>query len=693
MQTTIGFGLSKLAQTRNIGVIAHIDAGKTTVTERILYYTGRIHKMGEIHDGNATMDAMEEERKHGITIMAAATTCWWNGYRLNLIDTPGHADFTVEVQRSLRVLDGGVVVFDAAKGLEPQTETVWRQADQYALPRIGFVNKLDRTGADFYGSVAMVKEWLLGAKVLAIQMPLGIEQAFSGVIDLVQNCAIYFGEDASGSEVVRLAIPPQFVAEATARREELLEALADVDDDLMLHFLEDPESITPDQIKASLRQATIARKIVPMVCGSALKNKGVQWLLDAIVDYLPSPLERPAIAGLNPLTDQTEQRRADADEPLAALVFKIVAEKFGRLAFVRVYSGKLKTGSYLLNANRNQTERIGRLVRLHSQQQERVEEAAAGDIVAIIGLKNTFTGDMLCQPDRPLVLEQIKFPEPVIKLALEPKAQTDQAKLGFALQRLAEEDPTLHVGSDGESGQIEVAGMGELHLQIVVEWLQHQFGLEVYTGRPYVAYRQTVRRSSTKVTGKYIRQTGGNGQYRHVEIELEPLARGSGVEFENELVGGIIPQEYLKGVEAGVRETLASGGAGKLGYPIIDVRVRLVGGSYQAQDSSVEAFKIAASMAVREAVSQAQPVTLEPIMEVEVLTPEESLGEVLGNLSARRGQILTTEMRGWNMIMVRAYVALSAMFGYVNELRSRTKGRAGYSMQFDHYDFSPQVKL
>ena len=677
--------LESLKKTRNIGIIAHIDAGKTTTTERILYYTGLVHKIGEVHEGAATMDYMAQERERGITITAAATTCFWQDNRINIIDTPGHVDFTVEVQRSLRVLDGGVVVFDGVAGVEPQSETVWRQADQYGVPRICFANKMDRTGASFDRTFAMIIE-RLGANPVAIQLPIGLEQQFRGIVDLIENKAIIYTDD-QGKTMAASEIPADMVEEVKKRREQMVEKIAETDDDLTTRFL-DGEEISADDLRAALRTAVIARKIVPVLCGSALKNKGVQPLLDAIVAYLPSPLDKPPVVGINPDTDEEESRELDPSQPFSALAFKIVADPYGRLAFFRVYSGKLRTGSYVLNSTKDKRERIGRIVRLHADKREDVEEVTAGDIAAIVGLKDTFTGDTLCDPDHPIILEKITFPEPVIDQSLEPKTKADQDKMGIALQKLAEEDPTFRVRTDEDSGQTIISGMGELHLEIIVDRMKREYRVEANVGRPQVAYRETIQ-GTAKAEGKFVRQSGGKGQYGHVWIEVEPQERGKGFEFVNGIVGGIIPREYIPGVEQGIREALKNGIIA--GFPVIDVKVKLVDGSYHDVDSSVDAFKIAGSMAIKSAVNKATPVILEPVMKVEVTTPEEFLGTVLGDLNSRRGTVLGSENRGGNTQVVQAHVPLSEMFGYVNNLRGSTQGRASYSMEFDHYDPLPRT--
>lgn len=677
--------LERLSKTRNIGIIAHIDAGKTTTTERILYYTGLVHKIGEVHEGAATMDFMAQERERGITITAAATTCFWQDNRINIIDTPGHVDFTVEVQRSLRVLDGGVVVFDGVAGVEPQSETVWRQADQYGVPRICFANKMDRTGASFYRTFEMIIE-RLGANPVAIQLPIGLEQNFQGIIDLIENKAIIYSDD-QGKTMSSSEIPTNMIEEVRKMRDTMIEKIAETDDELTLKYL-DGEEITVDELHKALRKAVIGRKIVPVLCGSALKNKGVQPLLDAIVAYLPSPLDKPAVVGINPETEEEEERPLDPNEPFAALAFKIVADPYGRLAFFRVYSGKVKTGSYVLNSTKDKRERIGRIVRLHADKREDVDEVTAGDIAAMVGLKDTFTGDTLCDPEHPIILERITFPEPVIDQSLEPKTKADQDKMGIALQKLAEEDPTFRVKTDEDSGQTIISGMGELHLEIIVDRMKREFRVEANVGRPQVAYRETVQ-GTARAEGRFVRQSGGKGQYGHVWITVEPNERGKGFEFINGIVGGTIPREYIPGVEFGIREALKNGIIA--GFPVIDVKVKLVDGSYHEVDSSVDAFKIAGSMAIKSAVNKATPVLLEPVMKVEVTTPEDFLGAILGDLNSRRGMVLGSDNRGGNTQVISAFVPLSEMFGYVNNLRGSTQGRASYSMEFAHYDPLPRT--
>jgi elongation factor G len=668
-----------LGRTRNIGIIAHIDAGKTTVTERILFYTKKIYKIGEVHEGAATMDWMPQEQERGITITAAATTCFWNDHRINIIDTPGHVDFTVEVERSLRVLDGAVVVFDGVAGVEPQSETVWRQADRYQVPRICFINKLDRTGASFWRDVDMIRE-RLGVIPVPIQIPIGIEDTFRGVVDLVRMRALVWRDDL-GNTFDDVDIPADLLDEATRNRERLLEAVADVDDELAHKYLEG-EEISEAEIQHGIRLATLQYKWVPILCGSALKNKGVQPMLDAVVDYLPSPLDVPPVIGLRPGTDVEILKTPDDSEPFSALAFKIAADPFvGKLAFFRVYSGTLKSGSYVLNATKGKKERIGRILQMHANHREEIDTVYAGDIAAAVGLKDTYTGDTLSDPDHPVILESMTFPEPVIEVAIEPKTKADQDKLGIALQRLAEEDPTFRVKTDEESGQTLIAGMGELHLDVLVDRMVREFKVAANVGKPQVAYRETIRRAA-EGNGRFVRQTGGKGQYGHAVIRLEPLPKGGGYEFVDKIVGGTIPREYIKPIDQGIRETLDSGVYANV--PMVDVRVTLIDGSYHEVDSSEMAFKIAGSMAVKDAVSKASPTILEPMMQVEVTMPEEFMGDVIGDLNSRRGQIEGMDPRGSTQV-VRAAVPLAEMFGYATDLRSMTQGRASYSMELSHY--------
>jgi elongation factor G len=679
-----------LERIRNIGIIAHIDAGKTTTTERILFYTGRSYKLGEVHEGTAIMDWMEQERERGITITAAATTAEWKNHRINIIDTPGHVDFTAEVERSLRVLDGGVVVFDAVAGVEPQSETVWRQADKYRVPRICFVNKMDRTGANFMRTVEMIRD-RLGAKPVPIQVPIGAEDRFRGIVDLMTNTAFIYSDETGKREELD-EIPAEVAAQAEQLRQEMIEAIAETDDELMLLYLEG-EELGVDEMKRALRAATIAGKLVPVLCGAALRNKGVQRVLDAVVDYLPSPLDIPPITGTlpgqHPGDDGVEliTRPADENAPFAGLVFKIVADPYvGKLAYFRVYSGKLEAGSYVLNSTRNQRERIGRLVQMHANHREEIKEVYAGDIAAMIGPKQSFTGDTICDPDNPIVLESIRFPEPVIRLAIEPKTKTDQDKMGIALARLGEEDPTFRVSTDQETGQTIIAGMGELHLEVIVDRMKREYKVEANVGKPQVAYRESITQPAD-VDSKFVRQTGGKGQYGHVKLRLEPLERGQGFEFVNAIVGGAIPKEYIPAVEQGIREAMETGVVA--GFPVVDLRATLYDGSFHEVDSSEMAFKIAASMGLKEGVRKGRPVLLEPIMKVEVTTPEEFLGTVLGDLNARRGHVEGMEARG-NAQVVRAYVPLGSMFGYTTDLRSATQGRATSSMEFAYYQPLPE---
>ena len=673
-----------LQRTRNIGIIAHIDAGKTTVSERVLFYTKKIYKIGEVHEGAATMDWMEQEQERGITITAAATTCFWADHRINLIDTPGHVDFTVEVERSLRVLDGAVVVFDGVAGVEPQSETVWRQADRYGVPRFCFVNKLDRTGADFWRVVDMIRD-RLGAVAVPVQIPIGSEAAFRGVVDLVEMKAITYGADADDPGQTG-PIPADLAAEAATWHDKMVEALADLDDDIAHKFLEG-QPVGAEQLRAALRAGTLAYRIVPVLCGSALKNKGIQPMLDAVIDYLPSPLDVPPVTGTDPRTHEEVVRRTDPTEPFAALAFKIAADPFvGKLAFFRVYSGTLKSGSYVYNSTKGQRERVGRLVQLHANHREEVESVSAGDIAAAVGLKNTFTGDTLTDEAHPVVLEAITFPEPVIELAVEPKTKADQDKMALALQRLAEEDPTFRVSTDQETAQTRIAGMGELHLEVIVDRMLREFKVQANVGRPQVSYREAIRQGA-KAEGRLVRQTGGKGQYGHAVITLEPLERGSGYVFESKIVGGAIPREFWKAVEEGIRDALAGGVVA--GYPLIDAKATLIDGSFHEVDSSEMAFRIAGSMAAKAAVAKADPCILEPVMRVEVVTPDDFMGDVIGNLNARRGSVDGIEERGTSRV-IGAHVPLAEMFGYATDLRSMTQGRATYSMEFSRYAEVPQ---
>ena len=668
-----------LAKTRNIGIIAHIDAGKTTVTERILFYTKKIYKIGEVHEGAATMDWMPQEQERGITITAAATTAFWGDHRINIIDTPGHVDFTVEVERSLRVLDGAVVVFDGVAGVEPQSETVWRQADRYGVPRFCFINKLDRTGADFWRGVTSIKE-RLGANAVPIQIPIGREDQFKGVIDLIEMQAIYYRDDL-GNNIEVVDIPDELRAEADQHRHTLIEAVAEMDDELTHKYLEG-EEFTVAEIKRGLRLGTLTTRIIPVLTGSALKNKGVQKMLDAVVDYLPSPLDVPPMIGLDPKSGGEVLRTPDDSEPFSALAFKIAADPFvGKLAFFRVYSGTLKAGSYILNPTKGKKERIGRILQMHANHREEIEQVYAGDIAAAVGLKDTYTGDTLTDPDHPVILESMTFPEPVIEVKIEPKTKADQDKLALALQRLSEEDPTFRVHTDPESSETLIAGMGELHLDVLVDRMIREFKVAANIGKPQVSYRETIRRAA-EGNGRFVRQTGGKGQYGHAIIKLEPAEKGAGYEFIDKIVGGTIPREYIKSVDAGIRETLGTGIYA--GFPVVDVKATLFDGSYHEVDSSEMAFKIAGSMAVKDAFAKADPAILEPIMRVEVTMPEEFMGDVIGDLNSRRGQIEGMESRSGTQV-VRSFVPLAQMFGYVTDLRSMTQGRATSSMEFSHY--------
>jgi elongation factor G len=673
-----------LEKTRNIGIIAHIDAGKTTTTERILFYTKKIHRIGEVHEGAATMDWMPQEQERGITITSAATTCFWQDNRINIIDTPGHVDFTAEVERSLRVLDGGVVVFDAVAGVEPQSETVWRQANKYDVPRICFVNKMDRIGADFWRTVDMIRE-RLGAVPVPIQIPIGRESNFKGFVDLITQRAIVFTDDL-GTKSENTDIPTDMETEVEQYHEALIERVAETDEELTLKYLEG-ETITDEELVVALRKATIENKLVPVLCGSSLKNKGVQAMLDAVIAYLPSPLDIPAPTGTNPDTDEAETRAVQDDAPFSALVFKIVSDPFvGRLSYLRVYSGMASKGASVENSTKGKTERIGRLLRMHANHREDIDEIRAGDICAAVGLRNTFTGDTLCSAQKPIILESITFPEPVIEIAVEPKTRADQDKMAIALGKLAEEDPTFQVRTDIDSGQTIIKGMGELHLDVIVDRMYREFKVEANIGRPQVAYRESITRTA-QAQGKHVRQTGGHGQYGDVWVRVEPNERGKGFEFVNGIVGGVVPKEYIKPTENGIRETLENGIIA--GYPMIDVKATLYDGSYHDVDSSEAAFKMAGSLAIKEAARKAGPVLLEPIMLVEVTTSEEFYGDVIGDLNRRRGTILGMESRGATHV-VRGHVPLAEMFGYVNDLRSMTSGRASYTMEFAHYDPVPK---
>jgi elongation factor G len=674
-----------LDKTRNIGIMAHIDAGKTTTTERILYYTGRSYKIGEVHEGTATMDWMVQEQERGITITSAATTCFWRDCRVNIIDTPGHVDFTVEVERSLRVLDGAVAILDAVSGVEPQTETVWRQADKYRVPRIVYVNKMDRVGADYYQCLEMMRT-RLGAHPVPIQLPIGRESEFIGMIDLIDQVGMVWADDESlGKDYTRIEVPADMRELVREHREKMIEALAEVDEHLLEKYVAG-QPISPDEIKAAIRKGTLLMKLFPVLCGASFKNKGVQPLLDAVLDYLPSPLEIPPMQGINPETGATEERKASDDEPFAALAFKIMNDQHvGQLVFLRVYSGTLAAGSAVYNSTKDKKERVGRLLRMHAIKKEEIDGVAAGDIAAAIGLKLTTTGDTLCDAERPIVLESMTFPEPVIAVAIEPKTRADEERLGISLSRLALEDPTFRVTTDDETSQTLIHGMGELHLEIIVDRLLREFRVEANVGKPQVAYRETIRKPG-EAQGRFIRQTGGRGQYGDVYIEVEPGEPASGIVFENKIVGGSVPREYVPAVEKGIREAAETGVLA--GYPMVDIAVRLTDGSYHEVDSSEMAFKIAGSMGFKEACRRAKPVLLEPVMDVEVVTPEEYMGAVVGDLNSRRGRIISLEARGTSQV-IRAYVPLGQMFGYATEMRSMTQGRATYTMQFSRYEDVP----
>jgi elongation factor G len=680
-----------LERYRNIGIMAHIDAGKTTTTERILYYTGKTYKIGEVHEGAATMDWMEQEQERGITITSAATTCFWTRhgtpYRINIIDTPGHVDFTVEVERSLRVLDGAVTLLDSVAGVEPQTETVWRQADRYGVPRMIFANKMDRVGADFDRCLAMIRDRLT-KKAYPLQLPVGSGELFTGHIDLLRQVEVVFDEETLGKTFTEMPVPESLREKVAQARHELVEAAVEHEDDLLEKYLGGAE-LTVEEITRAIRNATVKHGFVPVFCGASFKNKGVQALLDGVIDYLPSPVDIPPVQGHLPLHDDTHVERCASDaEPFSALAFKIMTDPYvGRLTYFRVYSGSLKAGSYVYNSTKDKRERIGRLLQMHANKRDEIEEVLAGDIAAAIGLKETRTGDTLADEAKPVILEAMKFPNPVIDVAIEPKTKADQDKLAIAMQKLAEEDPTFRIRSDQETGQTIIAGMGELHLEIIVERMKREFKVEANVGRPQVAYRETIRKKVKDVEGKFIRQSGGKGQYGHVVIDLEPAPQGSGFLFEDKIVGGVIPREFIKPVEAGIREALEGGVLA--GHPLVDVKASLVFGSYHDVDSSEMAFKIAGSMAVKEAARLAHPVLLEPIMEVEVVTPSDFLGDVIGDLSSRRGKIGGMTQRG-DAQVVAADVPLGEMFGYSTQLRSMTQGRAVYSMQFDHYEEVPK---
>ena len=676
---------TSIEQVRNIGIIAHIDAGKTTVTERILYYTGRTYKIGEVHEGTAVMDWMEQERERGITITAAATSAEWSDHQINIIDTPGHVDFTVEVERSLRVLDGGVVVFDAVSGVEPQSETVWRQADRYKVPRICFVNKMDRIGADFWRTIDMIEERLEG-RPLAIQIPMGVEDKFEGIIDLIEQKAWTF---PAGQETdpVSLPIPAELVEEAAKQRELLIERTAEVDDQLMISYVEGHD-VTTTELKKALRRATLASVATPVMCGSALRNKGVRPLLDAVIDYLPSPVDVPAIVGNHPKSGDLVERKADDDDPFCALAFKIVSDPYvGRLAYFRVYSGQVSEGSAVLNSTHDEKERFGRLLRMHSNSREDITDVYAGDIAAAIGLKKTFTGDTLCSIEKPILLETIKFPEPVVSRAIEPKTKVDQDRLGESLRRLSEEDPTFITRYDDETGQTIISGMGELHLEVIADRLLREFRVDANVGQPEVAYKETIT-SEVATEGRFVRQSGGHGQFAVVKIQVRPLERGAGIEFKDETRGGSVPKEFIKPVETGVRQALQTGVLG--GYTVVDVAVSLVDGQFHAVDSSEVAFRNAGILAIRSALNSGNPILLEPVMSLEISAPDESFGDVLGDINSRRGQVNGVEARG-KLQIINAMLPLAESFGYTTDLRSLSQGRATFSMEFDHYAQVPKA--
>jgi elongation factor G len=672
-----------LEQTRNVGIMAHIDAGKTTTTERILFYTGRVHRMGEVHEGGATMDWMEQEQERGITITSAATTAMWRDHQINIIDTPGHVDFTVEVERSLRVLDGAVAVFCAKGGVEPQSETVWRQADKYGVPRIAYVNKMDILGADFFRVVEMMKN-RLRTNAVPVQLPIGAEEKFTGIIDLVKMKAVIYGDDL-GKDIKIEEIPDDLKEMADEYRFHMVESIAMSHEELLNKYLEEGD-LSEEELVNGIREATIAGDMIPVLCGTSYKNKGVQILLDAMVDYLPSPIDVPAITGINPDTDKQEERKSSEQEPFAALAFKVMTDPYvGKLVFMRVYSGKLEAGSTIINATKGKKERIGRILQMHANHREDVTEVYAGDIVGVVGLKNTQTGDTICIPQRPIILESMEFPDPVIRVAIEPKTKAGQEKMTMALVKLAEEDPTFKTYTDKETGQTIIAGMGELHLEIIVDRLLREFKVEADVGKPQVSYREAVTKKVT-AEGKFVRQTGGHGQYGHAVIELEPLEPGSGAEFVDKIVGGVIPKEFISPVEQGIMEARSNGPLG--GFEVVDFRATLIDGSYHDVDSSEVAFKVAGSMAFRDAVKKAKPVLMEPVMKVECVLPDEYLGDVMGSLSSRRGQIAGMEMVG-NAQVVQANVPLSEMFGYATSLRSQTQGRGTFSMQFSHFAAVP----
>ena len=665
--------------------MAHIDAGKTTTTERILFYTGRTHRIGEVHEGTATMDWMEQEQERGITITSAATTCTWRDIRINIIDTPGHVDFTAEVERSLRVLDGACAVFDAVHGVEPQSETVWRQADKYGVPRICFINKMDKMGADFEHAIDTIRK-RLNARPVAIQLPIGQEDKFKGVIDLFQMKSILWKDETMGAEYVVEEIPEELKKKANAFHNQMVETIVENDDDLLHKYMEG-EAITPEELKASLRKSVIALKVFPVICGTAFKNKGVQPLLDAVVDFLPSPLDIPPVEGINPDTEKSEIRKAEDKEPFSALAFKIMTDPFvGQLTFIRVYSGQLKTGDSVYNTAKQKTERIGRLLKMHANKREEISEILAGDICACVGLRNVTTGDTICDEKHPVLLESIEFPAPVISVAVEPKTKGDQEKMGIALNKLSQEDPTFKVHTDPDSGQTIISGMGELHLEIIVDRMMREFSVEANVGKPQVAYRETIRRAA-EAEGKYIRQTGGRGQYGHAKIRLEPNEPGKGYEFINEIVGGVVPKEYIKPIDQGMQEAMEGGVLA--GYPMVDIKATLYDGSYHEVDSNEMAFKIAGSMAFKEAARKASPVILEPVMSVEVVVPEDFAGAIMGDLSSRRGRIEGMEHRAGSQV-IKSIVPLAEMFGYATHMRSSTQGRATYSMHFARYEEAPR---
>jgi elongation factor G len=675
-----------LERVRNIGIMAHIDAGKTTTTERILYYTGRTHKMGEVHEGAAVMDWMAQEQERGITITSAATTAFWREFRINIIDTPGHVDFTVEVERSLRVLDGAIAVFDSVAGVEPQSETVWRQADRYRVPRIAFINKMDRTGADFFAAMQSMVD-RLGARPVPVQLPIGQEEHFRGVVDLVEMRAITWADDL-GTKMDVGDIPRELAEQAQEYHHQLIDAVADHDDELLETYLLDEESVTPDMLKRALRAATLDISVTPVLAGSAFKNKGIQPLLDAVVDYLPSPLDVPPIHGIDPRTEHELSRRPALDEPFSALVFKVMSDPYvGKLTYFRVYSGRVKAGDRVMNTTTGKTERIGRILQMHANHREEREEIGAGEIAAAVGIKQSTTGDTLAVDTAPIRLESMEFPEPVISVAIEPKTKADQDKLAGGLQRLAEEDPTFRVRGDEETGQTLISGMGELHLEIIVDRLLREFSVDANVGRPQVAYRETFGRPVEKVEGRFVRQTGGRGQYGHAVIDAAPTDPGDGYEFVDKITGGAIPREYIPAVDLGIQEAMESGVLA--GYPVVDVRIELVDGSYHEVDSSEMAFKVAGSIAFKSAMQRSKPRLLEPVMAVEVITPEEYLGDVMGDLNSRRGRVEGLEPRG-NAQAIRAHVPLATMFGYATDLRSTTQGRATFTMQFDRYEEVPQ---